>query len=80
MLYHVDGRLHQQLSYYFRSSLFQPVCNCRHQNTILDGYVQLLTVTYKSRNLWINLESYPKFQQLRKIVFYIHLILSFYYS
>ena len=34
--------LHEQLSYYFRSSLFQPTCNCRQQYTILDGYVTIL--------------------------------------
>ena len=39
--------------------------------------MQLLAVAYKSRNLEINLESYPTFQQLKKVAFFTPLILSF---
>ena len=53
--------LHQQLSHYFRPSSFQSLLDCRQLYKTLDGYTQLLTVVYMSRNLEINLETYPTF-------------------
>ena len=58
-----DIELHQPLSFYFRSTLLQRYSiedsykEIKRLYAISDGCIQILTVVYKSRNLWINLES-----------------------
>ena len=53
----MGGRgLHQQLTYYFRSTLFQPVFNCKQLQIILDGYIQFHTAIYNLPQLHMNLE------------------------
>ena len=55
--------MHQPLSFYFRSTLLQRYSiedsykEIERLHAISDGCIQILTVVYKSRNLWINLES-----------------------
>ena len=89
ILYHADERHRIALTIiillqiWFISACIQlqtAINNFGRLYSILDGCIQLLTVVYKSRNLQINLENYPTFQQLSKLVFYIPLILSFCYS
>ena len=59
-----DKGLRQQLSYYFRSSLFQLICSCRYQYAILDGYIQSSSVTYSCKYIQ---KSVDKFRKLSKI-------------